>query len=161
MSKLTRDEIAAESLARARNGQSMANYAAIFEGFAAKGIAASEIEPRVNVLTYNAWRAIGRQVRRGEHGVKVCTFIEVDGKESPDGTESSGYRMPKTTTVFHVTQTDAVDPNAPRPSYSPRSHGRRGGQSTYHAGASAENYDRTSMYADPAEHAADRWNETH
>ena len=27
-----------------------------------------------DVLTYHAWRALGRQVRRGEHGVKVCTF---------------------------------------------------------------------------------------
>jgi antirestriction protein ArdC len=54
---------------------------AIFQGFAAKGIPEAEIKPRENVFTYQAWRALGRQVRRGEHSVKVVTFIDSKSKE--------------------------------------------------------------------------------
>jgi len=38
-----------ESLNRAKNGDSLANYQAIMQGFADKGIAASDIIPRVNM----------------------------------------------------------------------------------------------------------------
>jgi hypothetical protein len=36
------------------------------------------------VFTYHAWRALGRQVRRGEHGVKVVTFVTVADKDSEE-----------------------------------------------------------------------------
>jgi len=102
---MTKQEIANEALARATQGQSVANYASIYEGFAAKGIAEDDIIPRFNVLTYHAWRATGRQVRKGEHGVKVFTFVtmskEVNG-------EVETFKRPKSTTVFHVSQTDEV-----------------------------------------------------
>ncbi len=94
------------ALVRAVTGQSMANYGAIFEGFAAKGIPEAEVEPRVNVFTYDAWKAQGRQVRKGEHGVKVVTFVEMS-RQSDDG-EPETWRHPRTTTVFHVSQTDEV-----------------------------------------------------
>ena len=55
-----------ESLNRAKNGDSLANYQAIMQGFADKGIAANDIIPRENVFTYNAWLALNRQVRKGE-----------------------------------------------------------------------------------------------
>lgn len=98
--------IAQEALDRAQSGQSVMNYAAIYEGFAAKGIAADDIHPRVNVLTYHAWRALGRQVRKGEHGVRVVTFVGAT-KEKDDGTTES-FRRPWYSTVFHVSQTDAA-----------------------------------------------------
>jgi hypothetical protein len=41
----------------------------------AKGIPESEIKPRENVFTFHAWKALDRSVKRGEHGVKVVTFI--------------------------------------------------------------------------------------
>ncbi len=97
-----------EALDRARNNISTANYAAIFNGFAEKGIPGQEIEPRVNVFTFNAWKALGRQVRKGEHGVKVCTWVEMSKKAEDSKTEGSSFRSPKTTTVFHVSQTDVV-----------------------------------------------------
>jgi hypothetical protein len=53
-----------DSLNRARTGNSMLNYQAILAGFSARGIPSSEIIPRENVLTYNAWQAIGRQVKK-------------------------------------------------------------------------------------------------
>ena len=96
-----------EALQRARNSNSTANFSAIFEGFECKGIPAAEIEPRVNVLTYNAWLALGRQVRRGEHGVKVCTWISMS-KKNADGVPQSIGRQPRATTVFHVSQTDPM-----------------------------------------------------
>src|SRR5580700_3963979 len=98
----------AEALSRAVNGLSLGNYPAIFAGFVAKGIPEDAIKPRANVFTYQAWRALGRQVRRGEHGVKVVTFVEM-AKEDKETGEKKAFRRPWTTTVFHVSQTDAVE----------------------------------------------------
>ena len=98
-----------EALTRAVSGQSLSNFPAIFQGFAAKGIPESEIKPRENVFTFDAWKALGRVVRRGEHGVKVVTFIDCQSKESdPDTGERKIFRRPWTTTVFHVSQTDVL-----------------------------------------------------
>jgi hypothetical protein len=96
-----------EALSRAVNGLSLGNYPAIFAGFVAKGIPESAIKPRGNVFTYQAWRALGRQVRRGEHGVKVVTFVEMS-KENQETGEKQSFRRPWTTTVFHISQTDAI-----------------------------------------------------
>ncbi len=98
-----------EALTRAISGQSVANYAQIYRGFMARGIPESEIKPRENVFTYDAWRALGRQVRRGEHGVAVFTFIETKSKETdPDTGEPKMIRRPWRTRVFHISQTDAI-----------------------------------------------------
>ncbi|HEY2787420.1 MAG TPA: ArdC-like ssDNA-binding domain-containing protein [Fimbriiglobus sp.] len=115
--RATREQIQQEALSRAAGGHSFGNWPAILAGFVAKGIPADDIRPRENVFTYHAWRALGRQVRRGEHGVKVVTFVDVRSKspapvETPtDGTgptrRTSG-RRPWTATVFHLTQTDPV-----------------------------------------------------
>jgi antirestriction protein ArdC len=71
-----------ESLQRAKNGDSLLNYPNIINGFIAKGISASDIIPRENVFTYNAWKALGRQVNKGEHGVKVVTWIDATDKDT-------------------------------------------------------------------------------
>jgi antirestriction protein ArdC len=103
------EAIRQEALTRAISGQTMSNYPAIYQGFTAKGIPESEIVPRENVFTFNAWRALGRTVRRGEHGVKVLTFIERASKEMDKDTgERKMVRLAWTTTVFHVSQTDAL-----------------------------------------------------
>jgi len=102
-------ELQQESLSRAVQGQSTANYAEIYTGFARMGIPEEDIKPRENVFTYNAWRALGRQVRKGEHGVKCLTFIVCESKETnPKTGERGHYRRPWSTTVFHVSQTDKV-----------------------------------------------------
>jgi hypothetical protein len=118
-----REQMQQEALSRAVGGQSFANWPAIVAGFTAKGIPEDDIRPRENVFTYHAWRALGRQVRRGEHGVKVTTFLAVSGPDSKedingttdndvDGTNrrKGGYRRPWTATVFHVSQTDPIHP---------------------------------------------------
>src|SRR5215470_833902 len=90
-----------ESLKRAISGQSFSNFPAILAGFAAKGIPESEIKPRENVFTFEAWKALGRVVRRGEHGVKVVTMIETRSKEIDQDTgEPKIIRRPWTTTSF-------------------------------------------------------------
>jgi len=80
-----------ESLNRAKNGDSLANYQAILQGFAE------------NVFTYNAWLALNRQVRKGEHGVKVVTWIPAKDKNS-----ESSFMLCRRSTVFHISQTDAI-----------------------------------------------------
>ena len=92
-----------EALDRATQNQSFANYPAIIDGFLEKGISEADIQPRVNVFTFNAWKALGRSVKKGEHGVKVHTWIVLTD-EDDDGKETT-RRIPRTTTVFHVTQT--------------------------------------------------------
>lgn len=107
-----------EALERARSGESFGNFPAIFAGLMAKGIPEADIHPRENVFGYHAWRALGRQVRRGEHGVSVVTFVTRDvSKRCPGRSEcracregvpdSCAFRRCATTaTVFHITQTD-------------------------------------------------------
>ena len=95
-----------EALGRARNSNSTSNFSAIYAGFTAKGVSLNAIKPRVNVFTFNAWKALGRAVRRGEHGVKVITWVPMVKRGAAGQIET--FRGPKTTTVFHVSQTDAV-----------------------------------------------------
>ena len=96
-----------EALTNARSGQSVMNYAAIFSGFMAKGIAETDIKPRENVFTFHAWKALGRSVRKGEHGVKVCTWIPMTKKDDNGEAHDIG-RKPRMTTVFHISQTDPI-----------------------------------------------------
>lgn len=107
----TIETVRAEALARAENDRSWANYPAIFEGFTARGIPESEILPRENVLTYRAWQAKGRQVQKGERGVKVTTWIPIRSKGGDAKLRKNGKpaMRPRTATVFHISQTKAID----------------------------------------------------
>ena len=106
---MTTHELRQEALGRAMHGSTASNYPAIFAGLLAKGIAESEIKPRENVFTFEAWRALGRHVKRGEHGVHVCTWMPVRAiVDEPTGeTVRPAGRRPKTAVVFHVSQTEA------------------------------------------------------
>jgi hypothetical protein len=112
--RASREQIQQEALSRAVGNQSLTNWPAIIAGFMARGIPESDIRPRENVFTYHAWRALGRQVRRGEHGVKVTTFVPMDKKtadidpETGEAKRLSLGRRAWTATVFHVSQTDPV-----------------------------------------------------
>ncbi len=96
-----------DALSRARTGQSLSNYPAIYQGFMAKGIQESEIEPRVNVFTFAAWKAQGQVVRKGEHGVRVLTYVPIPEKRDTETGRvvRKAGRLPKASTVFHVSQT--------------------------------------------------------
>jgi len=91
-----------DALDRAENGNSMANFETIYDGFENMGIDADDIEPRENVLTYNAWRAKGRQVKKGQHGVKILTWIPASKTDKATG-EKVGFKVSKLVAVFHVT----------------------------------------------------------
>lgn len=74
----------------------------------ARGIPEHEIKPRENVFTYAAWSELGRFVRKGERGVKVVTWVEGTKEDKKTGKEER-YKFCRTTTVFHISQTDAKD----------------------------------------------------
>ena len=98
----TTKETPAEALARIQSRVSKNDFAAIFQ-FAECGIHPNDISPRLNVLTFKAWKAMGRRVAKGATGQKVCVWVPVekDGKED-------GVR-PITAVLFHITQTIAED----------------------------------------------------
>lgn len=111
--RASREEMQQEALSRAATGQTLSNYPAIISGFTAKGIPPDDIRPRENVFTYHAWRALGRQVRRGEHGVKVVTFVPMTkktGQIDETGEEKTAQLGKRAwgATVFHVSQTDPI-----------------------------------------------------
>ena len=56
---------------------------------------------RQNVFTYNAWKALNRQVRKGEKGIKCVTWIETNKDGKPD-------KLCRSVTVFHISQTDPI-----------------------------------------------------
>ena len=117
-----RNQMAQEALARAKANISEANYPLIAAGFKAKGIPEADILPRENVFTFWAWKAKGRSVRRGEHGVKVPTYVEYEREKKDDqGGEPKVEkgRARGMATVFHVSQTcelgDRQPPGEPTP----------------------------------------------
>lgn len=104
-------EIQAEALSRAQSGQSFTNYPVIIRGFAEKGIPEADILPRENVFTFHAWKALGRVVKKGEHGVKVMTYVPMTKKTTGDDGEETTEQIgskPRTAFVFHVSQTRAL-----------------------------------------------------
>ena len=107
---MTHIEIAEQALTRATSSQALTNYPTIFEGFMKIGIPEQDILPRENIFTYHAWRALGRQVRKGEHGVQVLTWVPMrsGAAVTDDNPEGTIGRRPKSSTVFHVSQTDKI-----------------------------------------------------
>ena len=92
--------LAAQSYSKAVNGRSCVNDAKVISQFAERGIDAT---PRVDVFTYNIWRhQKGRQVMKGEKSVRIVTFIE---------DKKTGKKRPKTACVFHISQTEALQPS--------------------------------------------------
>jgi len=164
---MTIDEVRAEALRNARDGESVTNYPAIFAGFMAKGIAEGDILPRENILTFQAWKAVGRSVKKGEHGVKVVTFVPIKDRDTGEVTG----RAPHATTVFHVSQTESTADaearwaaNKANREASPENRDRDGERrySGRRRGYSARYAQRSEAgYVDPGELAADRWNEQH
>lgn len=98
---MEKSQIQLDALARATDSQSSLNYHAIFAGFQLKGI--EDIRPRENIFTFNAWRALGRTVKRGEHGVKISTWIQAEDKKT-----GQPYKRATFTTVFHISQTEPM-----------------------------------------------------
>ena len=117
---ITRETLQAEALSRAMHGQSKSNLDEIFNGFKAMGIAEVDILPRQNIFTFWAWKALGRKVCKGEHGVRVPTWIESRRQLRSDSNDQqsdtadaasdahSRSRFSRPVTVFHISQTEPV-----------------------------------------------------
>ncbi|MBY0384135.1 hypothetical protein K2X05_03165 [bacterium] len=108
---MTSQEIQAQALSNAKNQNSLMNFEAIIEGFTAKGISANDITPRENVFTFNAWKALGRVVSKGQSGVKILTFIPVEIKDAETGEITKAMKQ-RSTTVFHISQTEELKAKA-------------------------------------------------
>jgi hypothetical protein len=108
--KITLDKamIEQQALENAVKGQSFASYNQIFEEFEKKGISMDQILPRENVFTFNAWKALGRVVKKGEHGVQIVTFIPCLKKDKETGEEVPVKKVKKTN-VFHISQTKLLE----------------------------------------------------
>jgi hypothetical protein len=116
------------ALARIEAGFS-ANDAAVIAAFAGAGVDPSAIDPRHNVLTFNAWKAKGRRVARGATSVRVTVWIpagrESEGEPAANDAagevraDSKGERKrlrPVVARLFHESQTVAADaPAGARP----------------------------------------------
>jgi len=106
---MTTNQLSREALERATSSLSFANYSAIVSGFVEKGILAEDVKPRENIFTFHAWKALGRHVRKGEHGVRITTWIPIpERKDAATGkvTRAAGKR-PHSAVVFHISQTDS------------------------------------------------------
>ena len=127
----------------------------------AKGIAEADIKPRENVFTFQAWKALGRSVKRGEHGVRVVTFITCTGKSDVDEAEAkpTTYCRPHATTVFHISQTEPTTERLAALGSGPLDWPRQ--KRLRQARKVARLARRDPGYVDPGELAEDRWNETH
>ena len=73
------------------------------------------------VAGYRVWQQLGRQLRKGEKGIKILAPISRKVKSEADEDEETGEAVRalvgfKTTTVFDISQTDGEElPEAPRP----------------------------------------------
>lgn len=101
LKQVERVAIQAAALGRAREGRTCTNDLLIIAAYAAKGI---DAHPRLDVFTFNAWKALHRHVRKGEHGVHVATYAHKETIK-PDGTMEEDS-FPVSAVVFHVSQTD-------------------------------------------------------
>jgi hypothetical protein len=101
-----REQIQQNALFRAKNGAICANDVIIIMEFSERGIAPSDIRPRENVFTFNAWKALGRSVKKGEHGVKIPTWIPTSTETNPETGEAKETALrQRTAVVFHESQT--------------------------------------------------------
>ncbi|OVZ77671.1 DUF3560 domain-containing protein [Yersinia kristensenii] len=114
-------ELQFESLTRAVSNQSTANYKAIIDGFLERGIEVEEIKPRENVFTFNAWKALGRVVKKGERGIAICTVIHCK-KIDPETGEEKDVSKPQKTRVFHISQTQLLSDPQSQPEAQPEAH---------------------------------------
>lgn len=150
LSPAERDARNREALARVEQGESFANFPTIYAAFEARGIPTAEILPRVNVLTFNAWKAKGRHVRKGERGVRVVTVVITEDK-----TTGETKSRPSAAYVFHVSQTDETTEGA----RAMASAGNRRAQRSARALIEQEAADRAEMAEQLGARSPEGWSE--
>ena len=103
----------AVALLRIQSMQFGGNDVLVIRAFADADIAPEQIDPRQNVLTFNAWKALNRRVGKGAISVRVTVWIPVgdkaaDEETSNDKPKRSGMR-PTTARLFQISQTVPAD----------------------------------------------------
>ena len=90
-----------KTIDRARSNQGSANNLLVISHF--KNLGLEDVQPRINVFTYNAWLALGRKVKKGEKGCRITVFCD-DYDNDPETSKRRIY----STTLFHITQTELI-----------------------------------------------------
>lgn len=75
------------------------------EHYSARNVAILLAAGATEVAGYREWQRLGRQVRRGEHGIKIGAPVVVKDRE----TGEPRIVNVKTATVFDISQTDAIE----------------------------------------------------
>jgi hypothetical protein len=88
-----------DALVRAREGNSHFNDARIMAGFSKLGIAVKPEDIRENILTFDGWLALGKVVKKGQHGVSIIVFRR---------DKKTGRTQPGWARVFHVSQVETL-----------------------------------------------------
>jgi len=88
---MTTEPMTAEQAQTFEHGISIANATAVAQAMVEKGCGCV---PYVDVFSYRRWQAQGYQVQKGEHGIKVTTWIHYTDKEGKDQVR------PKNVTLF-------------------------------------------------------------
>ena len=99
----TTTETPEQALARIQATGFGKNDALVIMAFSERGIDPENIDPRHNVLTFNAWKAKGRQVAKGAISVRAQTWIPCKEakKQTKDGATAKKFLRPKTVSLFH------------------------------------------------------------
>ncbi len=112
----------ATALQRIQSMQMGENDVLVIHAFADAGVPPEDIDPRRNVLTFNAWKALDRRVAKGATSIRVCVWIPATGKAKAEPPAKSSSEKPKakmrpvTARLFHVSQTVPADaPKGTRP----------------------------------------------
>jgi antirestriction protein ArdC len=105
---------AVESLTRGEDWQRMLEIASRFHHYSANNVFLIMLQQpeATRIAGYRAWQSMGRQVRKGERGIRIlapCRYrykaTDEDGVETTHG----GIRGFTTATVFDVSQTDGEE----------------------------------------------------
>jgi hypothetical protein len=113
-----------EALARIQSMHFCGNDVLVIQVFSEAGIPPEQIDPRNNVLTFNAWKAKSRRVAKGAKSIRVTVWIPIRDRnadaepdENGDGEKKKRNGMrPKLTRLFHLCQTvDAEAEKGTRP----------------------------------------------
>ena len=101
-----------EQLVSGDDWTAMLAVAARFHSYSIRNIMLIEMQrpEATRVAGYTAWQKLGRQVRKGETGIKIlapCTYR--DPKDATDDTTKRTLRGFRITTVFDVAQTEGEE----------------------------------------------------
>jgi hypothetical protein len=96
----------ADALNRAENPRNLINIQTVFEAASAKGIA--DAMPGENVLTFNAWKAKGRVVKKGEKALAMLPVFYSRDVRDPSSGDVQTQKHAGRAAVFHISQTKAM-----------------------------------------------------